>query len=291
MATVTACATLGYAACEVEVALRRIAARGFTRVEITELGSYCRHLPHGEADLPRVRRLVEDLGLRVVALNVSASWSVGEVIHRPDPADAAQARRIVDYAGWFIERAAERGAGVLTFPLGPRVGDDEFDARLGPAARVYRRIAKRAADAGVTLCLESPHLYQLIDTTEHVLRALEMIDHRAVGATVDASHWGIIGYDAQAFFTALGPRLRHVHLRDSAGADTRDYRQDLERTPGRGTVDFAAWGAALDAAGYAGDVTLELEHRHDDVDAIEREFDAGIAHLRSCGWRVDGARE
>jgi len=94
---------------------------------------------------------------------------------------------------------------------------------------------------------------------------------------------------------ALGERVRHIHLRDSAGADTRDFKQDLELTPGSGVVDFAAFGAALDRFGYSGEVSLEFEYRIKDLKRIESEYDRGIEYLEQCGWEfpqdVEGASD
>jgi sugar phosphate isomerase/epimerase len=57
-------------------------------------------------------------------------------------------------------------------------------------------------------------------------------------------------------------------------------------TPGVGTVDFRAFGAALDRAGYNGDVSIEFEYRDMTLDAIEREYDAGLRHLSEAGWEL-----
>jgi sugar phosphate isomerase/epimerase len=108
---------------------------------------------------------------------------------------------------------------------------------------------------------------------------------------VDSSHWGIIGYDPDAFFDALGDRLWHVHLRDATGPDTADRKQQLEMTPGRGSVDFGRFGRALDRVGYQGDVSIEFEYRDMTLDAIEREYDAGLKHLAEVGWELpEGVR-
>ena len=57
-------------------------------------------------------------------------------------------------------------------------------------------------------------------------------------------------------------------------------------TPGRGTVDFRKFGAALDRAGYQGDVSIEFEYRDMTFDAIEHEYDIGLKHLAKRGWQL-----
>jgi hypothetical protein len=60
----------------------------------------------------------------------------------------------------------------------------------------------------------------------------------------------------------------------------------LELTPGAGSVDFRLFGSVLDSVGYTGDVALDFEYRDLTLDAIEREYDAGLKHLEDCGWEL-----
>ena len=61
--------------------------------------------------------------------------------------------------------------------------------------------------------------------------------------------------------------------------------KELELTAGKGVIDFELFGQILDENGYSGEVTLEFEYRGGmTVEQIEREYDYGIAHLKSCGW-------
>ncbi len=84
----------------------------------------------------------------------------------------------------------------------------------------------------------------------------------------------------------LAERLWHIHLRDSEGTDTADFKQELELTAGKGTVDFEKLAQALDRANYEGDVSLEFEYRDMRLDEIEQEFDLGLKHLTDTGWQL-----
>lgn len=284
MPEITSCATLGYAAFDLETACAAIARLGFRKIEISEMGSYCRHFPFRVANVAAVQKPLSSFRLVPVAMNVSPSRLVNGEIYRPKLSDSAEAEQVIECARWFLQQAKLLGVGLITFPIGPRVLGKGWAGEMKSACRAFRRIVESASELGVKLNLEVPHLYQLTDTVEHVKAVFEEIGDPALGATVDASHWGIIQYDLDAFIDWLGPRLRHVHLRDSAGADTRDFQQDLERTPGKGMVDFAAFGRALDRAGYRGQISLEFEYRHTDRASIDAEFAAGLRHLRSCGF-------
>ena len=284
MAKVTACATLGYAAFDLETAVRQIAARGFEQVEITELGAYCRHFPYGRAQAECVGEILARHHLTPLAMNIGTARDVDGEIYRPIFSDPEQAPEIIKYARSFLHQARALSVGVMTLPIGPRVFGDAWLPQMQASCATYREIADTAGELDISLNLEVPHLFQLTDTVAHVAAVFEELDHPAVGATVDTSHWGIARYDVDEFFDFLGPRLRHVHLRDSAGEDTGDFKQQLEMTPGRGTVDFAKFGQALDRVGYGGDVSLEFEYRHDDLAKIEAEYDYGISYLKQTGW-------
>jgi len=136
------------------------------------------------------------------------------------------------------------------------------------------------------MLLEVPHLYTIHWNPGAVLWIFEHLSAANVGALVDSSHWGIIGYDPDQFFGRLGDRLWHVHLRDSRGPDTADRKQELELTPGAGTVDFRRFAQALDGAGYRAEVTAEFEYRDVTLDEIERQCDLGLRHLARVGWQL-----
>jgi sugar phosphate isomerase/epimerase len=293
MARITSCATLGYADYGLSTALECIAAMRFERVEITELGSYCRHFPHGQTTAATVAAELKAAGLRAVAMNVSASRMEDGEIYRPRLGDPACTEEIVAYAGWFLRQAKELGAGVVSFPIGPRMLEERhWCSEMKASVDGYLRIADMAAACGVGLNIEAPHLYQLVDSVPHVREVLDALGNTTVGVTVDSSHWGILKYDLEAYLSWLGPRLTHVHLRDSAGADTRNFHQNLELTPGRGTVDFAAFAQALDQAGYRGDVSVEFEYRGLPLERIRQEYIAGLSHLQRCGWLLgDGVKD
>ena len=283
MAKVTAISSLGWAHYTLYEALPRIVARGFTRVEIASFWCYCFHFNFGSPTPPELKAMLADHGLTPVALNFSPgtppAWD--ESAHAP----------WIDAFERKIAGAAEAGIPMMTMHFGARNDRDDQEEQLATAVRIYDRLGEFAAKHGVRMLLEVPHLYIIHWTPEAVLWIFERLASDNVGALIDSSHWGIIGYDIDAFLDALGGRLWHVHLRDSAGADTADREQDLELTPGAGSVDFARLARALDRVGYAGDVTTECEYRDVTLDEIEHQYDLALAHLAGAGWELpDGVK-
>jgi len=74
------------------------------------------------------------------------------------------------YAAWFLRAARELGVGIVSFPFGPRVFGGDWAAEMTASARTYRRIADLAAEHGIVLNLEMPHLYQRTDSLEQECR-------------------------------------------------------------------------------------------------------------------------
>ncbi|MDA1142986.1 MAG: sugar phosphate isomerase/epimerase [Planctomycetota bacterium] len=276
MAKVTSLSSLGWAHYTLYEALPRMIDRGFQRVEFASFHSYCFHFNFGSPTPPELKQLLADAGLKPVALN----WSPGA----PYAFDEEDTARFIRDFERKIPQAAEVGIPMMSMHYGERNDRGDQRQQLERAAQVYDQIARFAEPYGIRMLLEVPHLYMITWTTETVLRLFGMLKSPNIGALVDCSHWGISGYDLDDFLSALGDRLWHVHLRDSAGADTADRGQQLEMTPGKGAVDFKTFGEALDRANYQGDVSIEFEYRDMTFEAIEHEYDEGLKYLANVGW-------
>ncbi len=227
--------------------------------------------------------MLDDLGLEPVCLNYATSLYPAWVSGNTDECVGKTTRK--------IPHLSEAGIPMMTMNFGARNDRHDQEAQLSEAVKVFDRVGEFASKHGVRMLLEVLHLYGIMNRPEDVLWMFEHLESPNVGALIDSSHWGVIGYDMDAFLSALGDRLWHVRLRDSRGPDTGDGKQELELTPGSAEVDFGKLALALDSAGYRGDVTTEFEYRDMTLDAIEREYDSGLQHLKSVGWDLPaGAR-
>ena len=108
-----------------------------------------------------------------------------------------------------------------------------------------------------------------------------------MGVVLDSTHWHTSNYDIDDYVGFLQDRLWHIHLRDAAGEDSSAGDYELEKTPGKGEVDFGLLGKTLDKYGYRGDVTLETEYKnYGDVAEVDIENTYALAHLKSVGWQI-----
>jgi len=278
MAKITAMSSLAYSHYTLREALPRIAARGFGRVEIATFESYCFHFDPSGASASELKLMFSELGLSPVALN----WSPGLAVAY----DAGTIDPWVDAFERKIPEAAEAGIPMMTMHFGERNERGDQEAQLATAVGVYDRVADYAARFGVRMVLEVPHLYTIHWSPAAVLWIFDHLSSPNVGALIDSSHWGIIGYDIDEFLGRLGDKVWHIHLRDAKGPDTADRHQELELTPGQGKVDFRKLALALDSVGYNADVSTEFEYRDVSLEEIEHQCDLGLAALVQSGWEV-----
>lgn len=278
MAKVTALSSLGWANYTLYEALPRMAARGFKRIEIASFGTYSFHFNFGSPTPRELRKMLDGYHMTPVCLNYHTDF-----LHAWIPAEIDEFVR-----EWTrkIVQLSEVGIPMMTMGFGVRNDRSDQDNQLANAVKAYDRVGEIGAKYGVKMLLEVPHLYGIMPRPEQVLWVFERISSSNIGALVDCSHWGIIGYEVDDFFSALGNRLWHIHLRDAAGPDTADRKQKLELTPGDGIVDFKKFGQALDRLHYAGDVSIEFEYRDMTLDAIEEEYDRGLKYLENAGWEL-----
>ncbi|MBC8158491.1 MAG: sugar phosphate isomerase/epimerase [Alphaproteobacteria bacterium] len=146
------------------------------------------------------------------------------------------------------------------------------------AVNVLRRVAERAGEMGIVMCLEPLNRYEnnLINTGG---QALEMIDE--IGADnlfvhLDSFHMNIEEASPAAALRDCGDRLGYLHLAEN-------FRGYL----GSGTIDFASIFNALSDIDYDGPIALEVfssavvDPAHSARLAIWREVWSDSEHMAS----------
>lgn len=278
MAKITAISSLAWSHYTLYEALPKIAARGFKRVEIASFGTYCFHFNFGSPTPVELKRMLDDFGLEPICLNYFTDFHNAWIPQEIDKFIQEWEKKLI--------QLGQVGIPMMTMNFGVRNNRPDQEYQLSNAVKAYNQVGKSASKYGIRMLLEVPHLYGLMSRTEQVLWVLKRLDTPNIGALVDSSHWGIIDYDLDNFFSSLGDQLWHIHLRDSDGDDTADLKQNLELTPGAGKVDFKKFAQALDRVSYSGDVTAEFEYRDMTLDEIEQQYDKGLLYLKNVGWEI-----
>lgn len=206
-----------------------------------------------EVGVDEARRLIDDSGLRV------SSLCRGGFFTTADPAEAQAAEANNRDA---MEEAAALGAATLVLvPGGLPAGDRDLVAARDRAARAIERLVPYAAELGVRLGIEPMNpIYAadrgVISTLAQALDIAERFDPSQVGVVVDTFHlWWEPGIADSV--RRAGDRIASYQVCDwitPVPADTLLARGMM----GDGHIDFAAFTRAVAAAGYPGDVEVEI---------------------------------
>jgi sugar phosphate isomerase/epimerase len=212
--------------------------------------------PVAEHGLQATATLVRDAGLRV------SSLCRGGFLTSDDP---GQWRRAVDDNRRAIEEAATLGTGELVLVVGglPPGSRDLVGARRR-VAEAIDVLAPEAAGAGVRLALEPLHPMfcsdrSVLSTLDQALELASTHPPEQVGVIVDAYHiWWDPGVLA-AIGRARG-RISSYQVSDwvlPLPADVLLGRGMM----GDGSIDLRGLRLATDAAGYDGDIEVEIFNR------------------------------
>lgn len=260
-----------YLAFTIEDTLRRIAAAGYSGVEI--LADVPHAWPAGllEEQKETIRQALAEHNLTVSNVNAFMMNAIADARQPywhpswidPDPHYRAIRR---DHTIRSLHLAKDLGAPhITTEPGGPlfvaqsrETAAEIFYEELMPCVDV-------AAEIGVDLLIEpEPQLF--IERFDQYLEFVAGIDSDAVGLNFDIGHAFCVGEDPQDWVERMHEHTVHYHFEDIA--ESRIHKHLI---PGHGAIDFQATIEAIRATGYDGWLTVELYPYGDDPDSAARE--------------------
>lgn len=218
-------------------ATEQAAATGYNRLEIPLL--------LWDMDAAMTKPLLQANGL---AMTGNLFLTAETDITSPDPdVVAAGERRLLEGVQVVESVGGDYMCGTMYSMLG-KYAHPATEAGRQQSADVLRRVADRAADAGITLGLELCNRYEtnLLNTAAQALSLIDVIDRPNVTVHLDTYHMSIEETDMVAPVLRCGDRLGYVHI----GESHRGYL-------GTGNVDFVEFFRALAHIGYTGPVTFE----------------------------------
>lgn len=239
-------ATIKYA--DLATALRVTADAG-----VTSIGLW--REPVAAVGLDTAVRLVADSGLRVSSL-CRGGFVTGQ--------EGPDRRAAIDENRRAITETAALGAPTLVLVAGG-LSDGSRDL-AGARERVrdaVGELADEARAAGVTLAIEPLHpMYAsdraVISTLGQALDIAEQFGADAVGVVVDTFHvWWDPALAAQISRAGAGGYIASYQVCDWATPLPADVLL-ARHYPGDGVIDFAAITTLVQAAGYTGDVEVEI---------------------------------
>ena len=216
---------------------------------------------------------------RAQGLRVGAVWGTSQAgLLSPDDGRRAQA---VARLQSQIRAMPAAGAQVLFLCLVPEARTQTIAESLAIYRETFPAIAAECEGAGVRAVFEgwpgpAPH-YPTLGCTPEVWRAMfAAVPSAALGLNYDPSHLVRLGIDYLRVLDEFKDRIYHCHGKDTAMLPAAQYLYGhwppaLDKlpsfsggawrycVPGDGLVDWSQVAHALDQAGYAGCISIELE--------------------------------
>ena len=243
--------------------------------------------PVAEVGLSEAVRMVADSGLRVSSHCRGGFFTLPVGTERQRALD--DNRRAIDETAALAEAGAPGSAPVLVLVAGglPEGSRDLIDAR-DRVADALADLVPHAVDAGVQLAVEPLHpMYAadraVVSTLAQALDLAAPFPAAAVGVVVDTFHvWWDPALAASVARAGAAGRIASYQVCDwltPIAADPLLSRGVM----GDGHIDFGPVTAAVTAAGYAGDVEVEIFNQAvwdapatDVVDRVVRAFTASV---------------
>lgn len=184
----------------------------------------------------------------------------------------------------YLDLCYEYGAQNLLLVLGEYVWQREV---IPPAQQWQlaleqtRSLGRYAAELGLEIAIElEPFQLSLVNSIETMLRLLDDVGLPNVRANCDISHLHLVRTPPEEVGRLAG-RIAHVHLSDCDG------RVHGDLPPGRGVTPIRDYLDAIQATGYDGAVSIELEYSPEPERIVEwveeayRETDAIMRSLEA----------
>jgi len=250
-----------------ETAMERIAALGYSGVELMADVPHLWPATTTDEDIARVKATLERLGLVISNINAFMMNAVEDFWHPSwiEP-DQGYRRRRVQHTIDALRMAAKLGApSITTEPGGPLDPHMDRKQALDLFVAGLEEVLPVAEEVGVGLLVE-PEPELLIENASEFLELANRMDSPAFGLNFDIGHFYCVAEPLAATVHRLSHLTRHYHLEDIAADRVHEHL-----IPGRGAIDFSDTLTAIRQTEYAGWITVELYPYLDDPDSAGRE--------------------
>jgi L-ribulose-5-phosphate 3-epimerase len=244
-------------------ALAGIAAAGFKHVELSAVPGWTEHVDL-DGDPAELRSKLDGHGLEAVSLSGHSDLTTREGL-----AHGIKAVR------W----AADYGLAIVNSAVGGHESADENEAAF--LANVGE-LADAADDAGVVVALEIHG--DIMASSDVTIPLMEKIGRDSIRVNYDTANVEFYsGERAEDDLPKITGYLAHVHIKDTTGGKGNwDFG-----TLGTGHVDFRRVREILEAAGYDGPYSVELEFQGEPwpaLDDVNEAMRRSYEHLTALGY-------
>jgi len=225
----------------------------------------------------RIRDAARDCGLPIISVCCVATGLID--------INPSVRRFNVNRGKAYLDLCYDYGARNLLLVLGEYIWQQEVIPPADQwrwAVENTRALGAHAADLGLEIAIElEPFELSLINSVQCTVAFLDDVGLPNVRANCDISHLHLVRAPFDEVQELKG-RIAHVHLSDCDG----EVHGDLP--PGRGITPIREYLAEIQATGYDGTVSIELEyspHPERIVEWVEEAYRETDAIMRSLGAR------
>jgi inosose dehydratase len=235
----------GMKSLEIGAALETCAEIGYDCVELPVLADWPWDSARLSADdRRRIRAALASSGLRLSALMENLAAVVDDARHR------ANLDRLKAAAELAHALSPDR-APVIETVLGGRPEQwDELRERMAERVADWAKVA----EASRTVIAVKAHVGGAMHLPEHAVWLIEQIGSPWLRGVFDYSHFALRGVELAAAVRTLVPHSVFIHVKDGRGEPGK-FEFLL---PGEGGTDYPALLSQVAAAGYRGDVLVEV---------------------------------
>ncbi len=235
---------------------------GAATVELDARSADVRPLAQSATALRQLRKLLDDLELRVSAVSFRTRRGY-------DTLDDLEARLEATRQAMRLAHAV--GARIVVNQVGhiPEPGTDETPA-FQTLTSVLRDLGAFGHHAGAMLVAETGG-----ESAAAIRRLLDALPPGTIGVDLNPGNLIINGFAPLEVVEQLGTEILHVHASDAVRDLAR--RRGLEVPLGRGVADFPALLGALEERDYRGDITIQRDQSEDPV----YEIGQSVRYLKS----------
>jgi inosose dehydratase len=208
-----------------------------------------------------LKKKIDEIGVRFVTISNGGPLET----HFEDP---AKHPKIIEDHLKLVRFIKNFDCRHLKINLGGRRPTGTTHEDLAHMAKCLNELGPRITDLGVKLAVHA-HMWSQFETHQEQDYILEHTDPKHVWFVLDTGHITMSGVDPVKLAKRLGHRILEFHMKDTkpetrGGAKARLDRPDMINDPpffalGSGGVDFPALKAHLDAIGWRGFLTVELD--------------------------------
>lgn len=266
-----------------EDAIQRTAKAGFEGIDMWADSPHMDPLRKDSTYRKSIKKQVADAGLEICAMSVNGG-SLARRYNFSYSKDWVR-RETLDYYKLCIDLAAEIGSPRINLISGHMMADTTREQAWKWNQENMTAVCEHAGKNNVTMCLHTltPSESRVVVTLDDAIQMHRQINLPSCKLMIDTADQNITDPDLTTSVAKVAKDLNYVHVSDNNG----DGLGLVHMIPGRGTVNWHLFIAALRDIGYSGYVTAQIYAAHpiDPNSWVSTTYDYLSRVLAGCGVR------